>query len=142
MGSPMASSASASNTNLAPDPLTRPSDKRAIQAHLWALKPLTNLRGSIPLPYVTTFLMVALDEGKGVGEYARDVGIHRAAMSRYLRCIGGRARYGGPGLGLVTIEPRPGHGHPNSRQVLLTAKGRSLAKEIFKQMRKAGSGNH
>jgi len=48
----------------------------------------------------------------------------------------------GPGLGLVTIEPRPGHGHPNSRQVLLTAKGRSLAKEIFKQMRRAGSGNH
>jgi hypothetical protein len=33
---------------------------------LWALKPPANLRGSIPLPYVTIFLMVALDEGKSV----------------------------------------------------------------------------
>ena len=43
-----------------------PSYKRVIQTLLWALKPPRNLRGSIPLPYGTTFLMVALDEGKGV----------------------------------------------------------------------------
>jgi hypothetical protein len=46
-------------------PITQ-NDKRAIQALLWALKSLTNLRASMPLPCVTTFLMVALDEGKGV----------------------------------------------------------------------------
>jgi hypothetical protein len=70
---------------------------RIIQCLLWALKPLSNLRGSIPLTYVTTFLMVALDKGKGVGAYARDLGIHRWTMSRYLRDIGARARNGGPG---------------------------------------------
>ncbi len=109
-------------------------DKRAIQGLLWALKPLANLRGSIPLPFVTTFLMVALDEGKGVNSYARALGIHRAAMSRYLRDIGDRARNGGPGLGLVTIEQDPTD--PRKSQVFLTAKGRSIAKEIFQQLRR------
>jgi DNA-binding MarR family transcriptional regulator len=104
---------------------------------LWALKPLVNLRSSIPLPFVTSFLMVALDEGKGVNAYARALGIHRAAMSRYLRDIGDRSRNGGPGLGLVTVED-----HPTDRQrsqVFLTAKGRSIAKEVFRQIRRADS---
>ena len=47
-----------------------PSDKRVIQTLLWAIKPLSNLRRSIPLPYAVTFLTVALDEGKPVGTYA------------------------------------------------------------------------
>jgi DNA-binding MarR family transcriptional regulator len=103
-----------------------------IQCLLWALKPLSNLRRSIPLPYVTVFLMVALEEGKGVGAYARDLGIHRWTMSRYLRDIGERARGGGPGLGLVTVEHYADD--PRQTQVLLTAKGRALAEEIFRQM--------
>jgi DNA-binding MarR family transcriptional regulator len=109
------------------------SDKRTTQALLWALKPLTNLRGSIPLPYVTSFLMVAADEGKGVNAYARAMGIHRAAMSRYLRDIGDRARNGGPGLGLVTVESDPAD--PVRSQVFLTPKGRSIARQIFRQIR-------
>jgi hypothetical protein len=39
-------------------------DKRTIQVLLWALKPIANLRRSIPLPYALTFLTVALQEGK------------------------------------------------------------------------------
>jgi hypothetical protein len=106
---------------------------------LWALKPLSNLRGSIPLPYVTIFLMVALDEGKSVSAYARALGIeNRRVMSRYLRDIGDRARNGGPGLGLVTVEQHPTHSH--TRQVLLTAKGRAVARAIFRQMRRASGG--
>ena len=112
------------------------SNKRVVQTLLAALKPLTNLRGSIPLPYVTTFLMVALDEGKSVSTYARAVGVKdRRVMSRYLRDIGDRARNGGPGLGLVTITPHPAH--PQRRQVLLTVKGRSIAKSMLREMRKA-----
>jgi hypothetical protein len=68
------------------------SDKRTIQILLWALKPLSSLRGSIPLPFVTTFLMVALNEGEGVCAYARMMGIYRAIMCWYLRAIGDRAR--------------------------------------------------
>ena len=81
------------------------SDKRDFQSLLWALKPLINLSGFMPLPFVTTFLFVALDEGRGVNTYARAIGIHRSAMSRNLHALGDRARHGGPGLGLVTIDP-------------------------------------
>jgi DNA-binding HxlR family transcriptional regulator len=110
-------------------------DKKATRALLWALKPLSNLRRPVPLPSLTAFLMVVLDEGRGVNEYARAVGIHRAAMSRNLHAIGGRARNGGPGLGLVTVQPHPTH--PIRSQVFLTPKGRSIAKGIFRQLRKA-----
>ena len=99
---------------------------------LGALKPLSDLRRSIPLPYVTVFLTVALDEGKGVGAYARDLGIHRWTMSRYLRDIGERARSGAPGLCLVTVEHYSDD--PRQTQVLLTAKGRAVAEEVFRQM--------
>jgi len=81
---------------------------------------------------VTVFLMVALDEGKGVGAYARDLGIHRWTMSRYLCNIGARARTGGPGLGLVTVEHYADD--PRQTKVLLTAKGRAVAEEVFRQM--------
>jgi hypothetical protein len=112
-------------------------DERAIQALLWALKPLANLRGTMPLSAVTTFLMVALDEGKGVNAYARALGKHRSAVSRCLHDIGGRARNGGPGLGLVSVDPHPSD--LQGSQVHLTAKGRSIKQEIFKQVRKAAA---
>lgn len=117
----------------------RQSDKRAIQTLLWALRPLDNLRGSIPLPYVIVFLMVAIDEGRGVNAYARAIGMDRRVLSRHLRNIGSLARNGGPGLGLVTIKPHPAY--RRKLQVILTAKGRSIAKEIFRQMRRAGNGD-
>jgi DNA-binding MarR family transcriptional regulator len=101
---------------------------------LWALKPLSNLRRPVPLPFLTAFLMVVLDEGRGVNEYARAVGIHRAAMSRNLHAIGDRARNGGPGLGLVSLRVNPSA--PSRSQVFLTPKGRSIATEIFRQLRK------
>jgi DNA-binding MarR family transcriptional regulator len=121
-------------------PAMKRSDRREIQSLLWALKPLSNLRGSIPLRFVTTFLMVALDEGKGVNAYARAVGIHRSGMSRYLRQIGNRARNGGPGLGLVAVKR-----HPTDSlkyQVFLTDKGRLIAEKIFHELRRTSSGVH
>ena len=132
-----ASVSPATATALVAKAVSRRSDERTIQALLRALKPLANLRGSVPLSAVTTFLMVALDEGKGVNAYARAVGIHRSSMSRCLHDIGGRARSGGPGLGLVTIDPHPTASQRS--QVHLTAKGRSIAQEVFKQVRRAAS---
>ena len=121
-------------TGLGSEPAISQSDKRAIQTLLWALKPLLNLRGSIPLPYVTIFLMVALNEGKSVSEYARAFGVKdRRVMSRYLGAIGKRARNGGPGLGLVAVKQHPTQ---SRARVLLTAKGRSVVKAILQQMRR------
>ncbi len=120
-------------------------EKKALQSLLWALKPLSNLRGSIPLPFATVFLMIALDEGHGVNAYARAMGIHRSAMSRYLRDIGARARNGGAGLGLVTVKPH--RGDQRRHEVLLTPKGRSIIKQIVRHIRRsqtmqAGSPTH
>ena len=134
MAKALTPSAPASGADQISDHPTTPSEKRAAQVLLWALKPFLNLRGSIPLPFVTTFLMVVLDEGRGVNAYARAAGIHRAAMSRYLQDIGDRARNGGAGLGLVTIEDHPTD--TLKSRVFLTAKGRSIAQEVFQQLRK------
>ncbi len=109
----------------------KPNDKKIIEDLLWVLKPFVDLRRSIPLPFVTTFLVVALNEGLGVSAYARAVGVSRAAMSRYLRDIGDRARNGGPGLGLVSIVPYSTN-HSRSR-VRLTAKGRKIVEELSRQ---------
>jgi DNA-binding MarR family transcriptional regulator len=111
-------------------------EKRHLQALLWALKPLANLRGSLPLPVVTTFLLVALDEGKGVGAYAQAFGMHRSIMSRYLHDLADRARNGGPGLGLIAIRSHPTD--PRRRQIFLTESGRLIAGRIFRQIRRGG----
>ena len=122
-------------TGLGSKPPIRQSDTRVIQTLVWALTPLLNLRWSILLPWVTIFLMVVLDEGKGVSAYARALGIKdRRVVSRYLRDIGERARNGGPGLGLVTVKQHPKHS--SVRRVVLTAKGRAVAKAILQQMRR------
>jgi DNA-binding MarR family transcriptional regulator len=106
-----------------------------IQCLLSTLKPLSNLSRSIPLQYVTAFLVVALDEGRAVGHYARALDMHRWTMSRYLNAIGPRGRNGGPGLDLVTIKHDPYD--PRWTEVFLTSKGRAVADEVFKQMRRA-----
>ena len=109
------------------------SDKRVVQALLWALKPLSNLRRSIPLPYAVTFLTVALEEGKPVGAYARELNFNRYVMSRYMQCIGDKARNGNAGLGLVTIKRT--RGYPTRTEVFLTDKGRALAAQVFQGLR-------
>jgi hypothetical protein len=110
-----------------------PKDKRVIQSLLSALKPLSSLRRSIPLPYALTFLTVALDEGKPVGVYAREMDFNRWVMSRYLQCIGDRGRNGEAGLGLVTIKRI--RGYPTRTEVFLTDKGRALAAQVFQGLR-------
>jgi DNA-binding MarR family transcriptional regulator len=93
---------------------------------LWALKPLSNLRRSIPLPYAITFLTVALEEGKPVGAYARDLDFNRYVMSRYMQCIGE--------IGLVTIKRTTGY--PTRTEVFLTEKGRAVAAQVFDNLRR------
>jgi hypothetical protein len=111
-----------------------PGDKRVIQTLLWALKPLDNLSPrSIPLPYAITFLTVALDEGKPIGAYARDLDFDRFVMTRYIQCIGDKGRHGKDGLGLVTVKRTDTS--PTRTEVYLTDKGRALATQVFGSLR-------
>jgi len=113
--------------------LIAPDHKRAVQALLFAIKPLANLSGSIPFPYVLTFLTVAMEEGKPVGVYAREMNVSRFIMSRYIRCIGDRGRNGGAGLGLVTVKRT--HTSSSRTAVFLTDKGRAIAAQVYRNLR-------
>ncbi len=125
---------SASTPNLAADRPKMQHDKRAIQALLGALKPLSDIRGTrMPLSYVIVFLTVALDEGKSVGSYARALGIkNRLTMSRFLQHIGRKGRSGSDGLDLVTSKPDPSV--YQGTQIFLTTKGRAIADHISREL--------
>ena len=107
-------------------------DKTVIQSLLSALEPLTNLSGPVPLRMVTTFLTVASNEGQGVCEYARCLGMHRAVMSRFIHELADRRRTGKPGLGLIRIDE--GDGRPNRQEIFLTRKGHAVAAAMFRSL--------
>jgi hypothetical protein len=108
------------------------SDVRIIQSLLLALEPLANLRGPVPLRLVTTFLTVAINEGHGVCEYARLVGMHRTVMTRYIHELADHTRTGGPGLGLLRIDEGS---YPNRQEIYLTKKGHTVAMAMLRSLR-------
>jgi DNA-binding MarR family transcriptional regulator len=67
-----------------------------------ALEPFRHIRPTMPLQYVYTFLQVAVDEGKGVTEYAHQAGVSSTVMTRHLLDIGERNRNREEGFRLVT----------------------------------------
>jgi DNA-binding MarR family transcriptional regulator len=111
-------------------------DKRIIQNLLLALEPLSNIRGPlgpVPLRLVTAFLAVAANEGQGLNEYARQLGIDRSVMSRFIHNLGDRAPNGDPGLGLISINEGR---RPNRQQeIFLTKKGHAVARAIQRSLR-------
>ena len=48
----------------------------------------------MPVQYITSFLLVATDEGLTVTDYAKKAGVSKSVMSRHLLDIGGRSRCG------------------------------------------------
>jgi DNA-binding MarR family transcriptional regulator len=111
-------------------------DKRIIQSVSLALEPLSNIRGPLgpaPLRLVTAFLAVACNEGQGLNEYARQLGIDRSVMSRFIHNLADRARNGDPGLGLISIDEGR---RPNRQQeIFLTKKGQAVARAIQRSLR-------
>jgi DNA-binding MarR family transcriptional regulator len=81
-------------------------------------------RQMMPLQYLTSFLLVAQEEGLPVQDYAERARVSKSVMSRHLLDIGDRTRTGEPGLGLVTSRPKPMN--LREHEVLLTPKGRAL----------------
>ena len=69
-------------------------------------QPFRSLRGTMPLQYVTAFMLVAEEEGLGVVDYAQRAGVSISVMSRHLLDIGDRDRHMGKALAsspIVTI---------------------------------------
>lgn len=79
-------------------------ERAACRALYLALKNFTALRSTMPLQYVMTFLLVAMEEGAGVTEYAKMNEVSPTVMTRHLLDIGDRNRAREAGFGLVTQE--------------------------------------
>lgn len=79
-------------------------EREALRALYLALKPFRDINPSMPLSYITAYLLVGLEEGKGVAEYAGDASISPTVMTRNLLDIGDRNRQREEGYGLITQE--------------------------------------
>jgi DNA-binding MarR family transcriptional regulator len=75
--------------------------RQAAKALRLALEPFVALNPTIPASYIITFLTVAEKEGRPVGEYANEVGMFKAVMTRHLLDLGERDRHGGEGMNLI-----------------------------------------
>jgi hypothetical protein len=84
---------------------------------------------SSPIGCLQVFLLVALEPGLSVKEYASRLKVSNRTMRRYLLDIGDRNRQEAPGLRLVTSRP-------NLFKCELTSKGYLLAHQIASAVRK------
>lgn len=93
-----------------------------------AIEVFREFDAGFPTSYAVAFLYVAMEQGKGVSEYARDMGVVQPVASRVLLEIGAKSRSGGEGLGLIEQDFAPNS--LRSKQLFLTAKGRQLARKL------------
>ena len=108
--------------------------KAAVRAFMGALEPFRDIRETMPLQYVWSFLLVAEEEGLSVNEYAKRAGVSKSVMSRHLLDIGDRTRQMEEGFGLVTARANPME--LRKLEYMLTDKGRALLHRIMRQWSK------
>jgi len=104
-------------------------EKKVLASLLKALKPFRAYRNTMPLQYVTAFLLVATDENQNVSEYAKRAGTSQSLMTRHLADLGAVNRYHEEGFGLV--EGYDDIMDRRNRLIRLTAKGQRLVGQIF-----------
>jgi DNA-binding MarR family transcriptional regulator len=107
-------------------------EKQKIEMVLATLDPFHELRGTMPLQYVRAFLLVAREEGLGVGEYAVRAGVSQSVMTRHLSDLGDSNRYHKPGFGLVATRPDPLN--RRKHQAMLTGRGKALAHRLIRAL--------
>lgn len=97
-----------------------------------ALSTFKLLNDTMPLQYVLSFLAVAQDEGLGVTDYAKKIGVNVTTMSRHLLDIGARNRKMEPGFGLITYRADPLE--LRKHQYYLTPKGKQLLHTFLREL--------
>lgn len=110
-------------------------DQAAVKGMLGAVEPFRALRATMPLQYVVAFLLVAEEEGLGVGDYAKRAGVSISVMSRHLLDIGERNRDGTAGFGLVTYRSNPLE--LRKHEYMLADKGRALLHKLTRALKGA-----
>lgn len=107
-----------------------PAEQQAVLKKLYkAHKPFRDLRETMPLQYVTAFLLVATEEHQNVSTYAIRAGTSQSLMTRHLADLGSVNRYHEDGFGLV--EAYDDLMDRRNRLIRLTAKGKKLAWELY-----------
>jgi DNA-binding MarR family transcriptional regulator len=91
------------------------------------------IRPTLAMQHAYVFLLVAMDEGRGVQEYAERAGVTQPGMTRILLALGPRGQRGAAGHRLV--HQATDTGDLRKRQTFLTAKGNALKLEIVRLMR-------
>lgn len=91
------------------------------------------VRHDMPLQHAYTFMLVAMEEGLGVLDYAERAGVAQSVMTRNLLDMGSHNRKREPGYGLVLqrMDPLDMRRH----QTFLTPEGKALAHKIIRAMR-------
>lgn len=111
-----------------------PADQRAaLKKALTMLAPFRSVRETMPLQYVTAFLLVATEEGLNVSEYAKRAKTSQSLMTRHLSDLGVVNRYHEEGFGLV--EGYEDLMDRRNRLIRLTEKGKGVAWEMTQALK-------
>jgi hypothetical protein len=102
--------------------------RQAAKALRLAIEPFVALNPNIPASYIISFLTVAEKEGLPVGEYAKEVGMFKAVMTRHLLDLGERDRHGGEGLNI--IEQKRDRQDLRINRTFVSEKGASLLSKV------------
>jgi len=108
-------------------------EQLALRKGLLLIEAFRAIRRLMPLQHAYALLHVALEEGLGVSEYAKRVGVTQAVMTRILFSLASGGQGRAPGYGLVEQARDP----EDSRrtQSFLTAKGKALMRETMRLLR-------
>lgn len=98
-----------------------------------ALRPFRKLRETMPLQYVTAFLLVATEEHQNVSTYATRAGTSQSLMTRHLADLGSVNRYHEEGFGLV--EAYDDLMDRRNRLIRLTTKGKHIVWEMCEALK-------
>lgn len=109
-------------------------DEKAALKNIYALlSAFKKIRPTMPLQHAVTFVLVAMDEGQGVLEYAERADVAQTVMTRHLLDIGSQNRFREPGYGLLIQRQDPLD--LRKHQTFLTREGRALLHEIVRCVR-------
>lgn len=108
-------------------------ERTALKNAMQLMDAFRTVRPTMPLQHAYAFLMVAMEEGLGVTDYAERAGVPQSVMTRHLLDIGSHTRRREPGLKLVTqhMDPMDMRKH----QTFLTPDGRTLLHKIVRSVR-------
>lgn len=102
--------------------------RQAAKALRLALEPFVALNPTIPASYIISFLAVAEKEGQPVNEYAKEIGVYKAVMTRHLLDLGERDRRGEEGMNV--IEQRRDKQDLRINRSFISEKGAALLSKV------------